>query len=75
MHSGKLLDGFDVIFAIVVNQIYIRKNSFSFICKTCQSAFRYLVCIWICGSFGPRPPHTPAPCPADAFLGLGLPAD
>ena len=28
MNSGKLLDDFNVIFAIVVNQIYIRKKVF-----------------------------------------------
>lgn len=52
MNSEKLLDDFDVVFTIVVNKIYIRKNSFSFIGKMYQFALRCLVCIWICGSFG-----------------------
>lgn len=56
MNSGELLDDFDVVFATVVNQIHVRKNSFSFACKTNRSTFRYLMCIWICGSFGLPPP-------------------
>lgn len=57
---GKVLDGFDVIFAIVV----IWKNSFHLVCNTCGSAFRYLVCIWIWGSFRTPP-----------LLGLGSSID
>lgn len=63
MNSGKLLDDFDVISAIVVAQITLEKNNFSFICETYRSAFRSLVCVWICGSLG-GPPASPS---------LGLP--
>lgn len=34
MNSGELLDDLDVVFATVVTQIRVRKNSFSFVCKT-----------------------------------------
>jgi hypothetical protein len=55
VNSEELLDDFDVVFTIVVNKIYIRRNSFSFIDKMYQFALRYLVYIWICGSFGIYP--------------------
>lgn len=66
MNSEKLLDDFDVVFTIVVNKIYIRKNSFSFIGKMYQFVLRCLVYIWICGSFG---------ISSVISWGLGLPAN
>lgn len=47
MNSEKLLDDFDVVFTIVVNKIYIRRNSFSFIGKMYQIALR---CLYTYGS-------------------------
>lgn len=47
MNSEKLLDDFDVVFTIVVNKIYIRRNSFSFIGKMYRIAVR---CLYTYGS-------------------------
>jgi DMSO reductase anchor subunit len=51
MNSEKLLDDFDVIFATVVNKIYIRKIVLALYARY-TNMLRYLVYIRICGSFG-----------------------
>lgn len=57
MNSGKLLDDFDVIFAIVVNQIYIRKKFFSLTGKTYQSAFSIWCVYGFVGALESPPPQ------------------